>query len=192
MMDLDVLRKAFGNHKRIPVCYERVVLEALSHYPELVDVQVHVVLKNDHPVPYGTTPGFAGVLRSPASRIYTISILEEAEPPVERALFKHLNYEMQLGVIGHELVHVLQFMYCDRIELLKTLMLYLMPSFQKRIERGADIGAIEHGFGKELHKHAVYIRSIPGYVEQRKAIVENYLSPEEILEHIERVEATSM
>lgn len=27
MMDLDALRKAFGNHKRIPACYERVILE---------------------------------------------------------------------------------------------------------------------------------------------------------------------
>lgn len=143
-------------------------------------------------MPYSTTPGFAGVLKAPVNRVYTISILEEAEPPLEQALFRHLSHEMQLGVIGHELVHVLQFMYCDRLELLKTLVLYAEPSFQKRIERGADIGAIEHGFGKELHKHAVYIRSIPGYVEQRKAIVENYLSPEEILEHIERVEATSM
>lgn len=191
MTDLDVLKKAFGNRKRIPACYERVILEALSHYPELVDVHVHVVLKRRHPVPYGTTPGFASVFKAAADRIYTITILEEAEPPEKQALFKNLSYGMQLGVIGHELVHVLQFMYCNRIQLLKTLALYVTPSFQKRIERGADIGAIEHGFGKELYEHAAYLRAIPGYTEQRKAIIENYLSPEEILEHIERVEASS-
>lgn len=191
-MDTAVLRKTFGNNKRMPACYERVILEALSHYPELVDVRIHFVSRRRHPVPYGTTPGIASVFQSPSHRMYTITLLEEAEPPEEQVLFKHLTYDMQLGVIGHELVHVLQFMYCDRIQLLKTLMLYPVPSFQKRIERSADIGAIEHGFGKELHEHAVYIRSVPGYVEQRKAILENYLSPEEILEHIERVEQSSL
>jgi hypothetical protein len=50
------------------------------------------------------------------------------------------------------------------------------------IERGADKGAIEHGCGQQLYKHALYLRSIPGYVEKRPAINKYYLKPYEILE----------
>jgi hypothetical protein len=70
--------------------------------------------------------------------------------------------------------------------MLKLLLTYPFPSYKRKAERGADITAINRGFGEGLYAHAVYIRSIPGYLEMRPDINKYYLKPNEILELLER------
>ena len=47
-------------------------------------------------------------------------------------------------------------------------------------------GRNEHGFGAQLYKHAVYIRSIPGYIQQKPEFNQYYLQPFEILLRLTR------
>lgn len=182
--ELELLRKEFGRYKEIPEKYETVILTALSHFPELKDTRIRFCLEQKHPVPYGTKPSMKSILADPSERKYIVSILEHADPPMFYALFKNLTYESQLGVLGHELTHVVQYNSLSRPELLKFMLFFMLPEFQQKIEQAADMGAIIHGFGKELLEHAIYIRCIPGYVEERKAINENYLKPSEILGYL--------
>jgi hypothetical protein len=179
----DLIRK-FGKNKHIPHRYEAAILDALSHYPELKDTNIHFKLVNKSSVPYGTTPSFASVFKPSKKRYFTITLLEKANGPEFHALFKNLSYQKQVAVIAHELVHVIQFSNCSRFGLLKTLVKYPFPSFKKKVERGADLGAIEHGFGKGLYELAVYLRNIPGYLEKRPEIDKYYLKPDEILERL--------
>lgn len=176
------LNKSFGKNKHIPFQYEAVILEALSYYPELRDTYIRFKLVNQASEPYGTKPDMKSIFSSPENRSYTISLLERAEGPEFHALFKNLSKEKQLAVIAHELVHVIQFQSCSRLSLLKTLIKYPFPSFKRKIERDADLGAIEHGLGKGLYEHATYLRSIPGYLEKRPELNKYYLTPDEILE----------
>lgn len=173
--------EAFRKNKRIPDKYAGVILEALSYYPELIDVKIEFKLGNSGVIPYGTKPSPLSMFREPQKRKYIISLLEEASGPMEMALFKNLSYTARLGVIGHELNHVIQFNKRPKGKLIRFCLAFTIPFFKKRIERGADIATIEHGLGRELYVHATYIRSIPGYVEQRKSINKYYLKPKEIL-----------
>jgi hypothetical protein len=93
---------------------------------------------------------------------------------------------MQAAVIAHELVHVLQFNARSRKEMLKLFLTYPFPSRKRKLERGADIGAINRGFGEGLYAHAIYIRSIPGYLQKRPDINKYYLKPDEILKLLQR------
>jgi hypothetical protein len=181
-LSLHQLKQEFGKHKEIPSQYEEVILKALSHYPELKNVTIRFDLKNSHPVPYGTTPAAATVLRSGKKRQYIISLLEEAELPMRGVLFKNLPEEAQRAVIGHELGHVVQFMKKSVPGLIKTALSYSNVHTRREAERGADILAIEHGLGFELYVHAVFIRRVPGYVQSRKEIETDYLKPQEILD----------
>jgi hypothetical protein len=168
----------------IPEKYEAVILEVLAAYPELHDAHIHFILKRNHSVPYGTVPTAASIFRKPENRVYHISLLEQAEPPTKYVLFDYLTPEMQKGVIAHELIHVLQFRKCSRKKLVKRMLAFSRQSTRRKLERAADKGAIERGFGEELYQHAVYIRSVPGYVEKRPSINTDYMLPHEIREYI--------
>lgn len=178
---LTELKKGFAVNKVIPKVYEESILRALSHYPELKNTNIHFKLKDKHPVPYNTV---SSSLKALSKRKYIISILEKAEPPTEMALFKNLPEEARLGVIGHELGHIIEFSKKSLPSLLFNAIKFSSPEETRKAERTADVHAIEHGLGFELYTHARYIRAIPGYTELRKDIDINYLHPNEILESL--------
>lgn len=181
-------RSLFESNKVIPPKYREVILEVLESYPELRDTRIRFCLKKKHPVPYGTIPDLSAVFRKPEKRSFTITILEEARPPTEQVLFRNLTRNMQKGVIAHELIHVLQFKACSRPGLLKTVLGMTRESVLRKLEREADRGAVERGYGSELHEHAVHLRSVPGYAQLRPAVHRVYLEPEEILDYMAALE----
>jgi hypothetical protein len=174
--------------RNFPPQYARLINEVLQSYPELEHTHIRVQLKKKHPVPYGTTPPLFSFLKRPEQRVYTITILEEADSPVKDVLFKHLTTEARQGVIAHQLFHILQLQSLSRLQLLVLLASFSSEKFERDFGREADRGAIDRGYGWELHNHAVYIRSVPGYVEKRPAINENYLLPAEIRAYIAEME----
>ena len=167
-------------HIKYPAEYEEEILAVLPAYPELWDLHIHFIITDSAKVPYGTKPTLGSCFKPRKKRIYTVKLLNKAKPPLEEALFKNLTTEMRRGVIAHELMHVVQYNKCNSPKLLKTLASFAFSSKRRMLEREADKGAIEHGFGKELLAHALYIRMIPGYVEERPAINTDYLLPAEI------------
>jgi hypothetical protein len=169
-------------NKSIPEKYKGSILKALAYYPELNDVSIRFMSVQKSPMPYSTQPELTSLFKPRSKRIYKIMILENAKEPMYSALLKNLPEEEQVAVISHELVHVIQFNSCNIFQLLKTVLTYPISSVKNRLERGADIGAIEHFQGEGLYKHAVHIRSIPGYTEQRPDINKYYLKPQEILD----------
>lgn len=182
----------FSRNKEIPKRYEYEILIALSHYPELRDTQINFSLAVHASVPYGTKPTFASCFTLKSKRVYTITILESADYPESQALMKSLTRPMRIGVLGHELAHVKQFQNCNPFSLLKTLAYFMVSSKRRKMERSADKTAIAHGLGEELLEHALYIRSIPGYLQKRPRLNEEYLLPSEIeyyLHHPEEISA---
>jgi len=179
------LRHEFGAGKIIPPQYERPVLMALAHYPELKNVHIHIVLTKKQNVAYRTLPQFTDIFRVRHNRHYQLKILEQAPPPMEKALLKNCPLQAQVGLLGHELAHVLQFHRRGRLKLFLFLLLYLVKKGRKKIERGADLLTIYHGLGRELYLHAIYIRSIPGYIKKYPSLDDDYLKPEEILVHMQ-------
>jgi hypothetical protein len=182
--ELQQLRQEAGINKSIPLKYEKVILKALASYPELKHVKIHFKLTDKHPVPYGTTPAISSLLSPADKRVYYITLLEKAEGPEYAALFRNLTQDAQVAVIAHELVHVLQFHSCSITDLWKMMILYPFSFFKRKLEREADAKAIDHGFGSGLYAHAMYLRSIPGYIEKRPALDKYYLKPNEILERL--------
>jgi hypothetical protein len=180
--NLSDLKKDFGRNKVIPKAYESVILKALSHYPELKNVRINFEFKSEHPVPYGTTPSFKSIFKKPEWRTYIVSFLTEAKGPMNKALFHNLPQEAQIGIVGHELAHVVQYNNCKTTTLLKAFLFF--PLIRKVMEQDADRQTIRRGLGLELYKWATYIRTIPGYLKQRPQINIYYLTPHEIMNYI--------
>lgn len=171
--------KKYSSNKEIPGKYEKEILIALSRYPELRKVHIKFLLVDNAPEPYSTKPVFATCFKQKRKREYVVSILEKANYPESEALFEKLTERMRIGVIGHELYHVIQYHF-GRFSLLKTLTSFLITIFRRKLERAADRGAIQHGFGKQLLEHAHYIRTIPGYLQKKPSVQTHHLKPSEI------------
>jgi hypothetical protein len=173
-------RSLFEMNKTFPARYKALMLGVLEQFPDLQTTHIRFEIKKHYPVPYGTRPKLSAVFRKPEKRVYIVTILEQAKPPVEHVLFDRLTDEMRRGVIAHELMHVVQF---QSKRTRKEFFLFLL-SFRRKhraIERAADKGAIERGYGDGLREHALFIRQVPGYVEQRPGIETDYMHPDEIL-----------
>lgn len=171
--------KKYGTNKEIPQKYEKEILIALSRYPELRKVRIKFVLVDTAPSLYYTKPVLASCFSAKKNRQYVISILERASYPESEALFEKLTERMRIGVIGHELYHVVQY-HIGRFSLIKTCIHSLIFGLRRKLGRAADKGAIQHGFGKQLLEHSRYIRSIPGYLQKRPSIQTDHLKPSEI------------
>src|SRR5688572_12921825 len=132
-----------GKVKILPKKYKESILKALTYYPELENVRIYFKLVTRHNVPYSTQPAVASIFKPRNKRTYEILILEKAKEPMRSALLKNLPQEEQIAVIAHELVHVIQFHSCNVMQLIKTILTYPIPFIKKKLERGADKGAIE-------------------------------------------------
>jgi hypothetical protein len=185
---MEILRNISERHG-FPKQYEAAILAALTGFPELKNTRIQFKASASHPVPYGTTPDLISYFLPAAKRSYTITIKENAKGPEHEALFRNLPADCQIGVIAHELGHVVQFGKRSIGGLWLLSFLYLLPPFKKKMERGADLMAVRHGFGKELLKQALFLRAIPGYVQARPAVVKLYLSPEEIRAGMNKTDA---
>lgn len=174
-------RKRYSIYKIIPSQYETPILVALSKFPELKYVRIHFKLVSKGGGAYYTTPSPVSFVKPAEKRTYYVHILESAPFPESAALFKNLDFEEQEAVIAHELSHVVQFNKRSVAQLLKMVLLFAIPRFKRAVERAADIAAIEHGFGQGLYRHAIYLRSIPGYLKKRPDLNKYYLKPSEIL-----------
>jgi hypothetical protein len=174
-----------GSNITLPEKYRDIILPILQSYPEIADLKITFRLVDKFSVPYGTMPAPASLFKSPPEREYIITILEEAEEPLRSALFRNLPPNGKTAVIAHELCHVIQFNRLSSLQLMMTVILYsTLPAMKKKLERGADEGAILHGYGQELYEHAVFIRSIPDYVKERPEIDKHYLYLDEIIKRL--------
>jgi hypothetical protein len=187
VLKIDDLQKEYGAFKEIPERYREPILEALSYYPELKNTHIEFRPVPARSFPYGTSPSLKSVFLPTGLRKYIVFILEQSHGPEEQALFRNLPLEAQVGVVTHELGHVMRYRSASIPKLILSKIFYPVPICQKLLERRADKVAINHGAGRLLYKWSVHVRAIPGYEKQSPRIKLYYLKPEEIVSRTERI-----
>lgn len=178
-----------SSNKIIPAPYRDVILQALLFYPELENEHIEFRPVKFHVVPYATAPAATSIFRRAQQRKYVVFLKEESRGPEVQALFRNLPPGAQVGIIAHELGHVVQYRSLSAPRLALMLLLYGLPPLQKRIESGADKQAIAHGAGEHLLEWATFIRRIPGYMKQSPRHERYYLKPGQIEELTKRLNA---
>jgi len=149
-VDFDRLRQEYGKFKEIPSEYEKSVLVALSYYPELKDIRIRVVLR-DKKSPLLTRPElFSALFRQPHKRTYLIVISRDTEKYLKHIEFSKLNLNAQIGVLGHELTHVVDFSQRGSLGLLGISWGNLSSKWIDRFEFETDRKTIDHGLGFQL------------------------------------------
>ncbi|MFK8005924.1 MAG: hypothetical protein AB8H03_06120 [Saprospiraceae bacterium] len=170
------------NNKIFVDTYKAQCLKALSFYPELKDVNIEF-----REAEIGTTlaarPMITSFFNTDYERKYEVIFNNASNCEVP---FSDLPEEGQVGILGHELAHILDYETKSFGQLLVTGCFYINAHSIRNYEREIDKVTVERGLGEKLHDAYHYI------LEESQASLKyknfkkfTYLEPHEIMEQVQ-------
>jgi len=156
--ELQHLRKEFGNNKRIPPGYEKLVLFTLSCFPELKDHKIQFRIRN-HGAPIAARPAWGDLFRSAKKRTYMVLIRSNPDATFQ---YNKAPIPGQIGILGHELCHVVEFSKKTSIDLVGIGINHISKRYMDRFEFFTDSLCIEKGMGYYLMYWTEWIEKIFG------------------------------
>lgn len=173
---LITLRQEFGNNKTYPSEYEEQFLIALSHYPQLKNVTINLIFDKERTT-MSARPKISSLFCK--NRKYNIRI-NNAES-FKGILLSEVPFNAQIGVIGHELAHIVDYEQKSLGQIIATGIGYLSRKYKRKLEHRIDSETIRQGLGWQLFDWAEYSmnenNATKKYIRFKKRI---YMSPEKI------------
>lgn len=188
------LQDEYGSNKTIPSQYMKQILIALSYFPELKSACIEFRVMKTCKAPLTTIPSFSSILKSQQKRKYIITIRNLQSKNLEPILFENLPYNAQIGVIGHELSHVVDFSSQSSLQLISDGINHVSYKYVDHFEYRTDSICIAHGLGYQLLEWSKYVRislqrnnwiGAGNVEEEKKSKRERYMNPSTILRRIE-------
>jgi hypothetical protein len=138
--NLEKLRKEFGRNKKIPAQYEKLILTALSYFPELKEEKISFFVGRST-FSMETRIKIISVFGN--KREYTIKMKKSTVD----LYFGEFSAETTVALLCHELSHVVDYRKKSFLGMIKFTLLYLWPSQRQKIELETEIRALYHGTG---------------------------------------------
>ncbi|MBD0350866.1 MAG: hypothetical protein ICV53_22395 [Flavisolibacter sp.] len=186
--EVEVLQKEFGKNKIIPVQYKKQIITALTFFPELKDVAIEFKVKQTCKAPLTTTPTVTSILKPQNKRKFVITIRNLQSKNFQPILFENLPYNTQVGVIGHELSHVIDFSRKNSFGLIANGIQQVSYRYVDRFEYQTDSICVAHGLGYQLLDWSIYVRRSlhrnnwigTGNADEQTTTRERYMNPSTI------------
>ncbi|ARN77174.1 hypothetical protein BST97_03765 [Nonlabens spongiae] len=166
---------------------------ALSFYPQLFDTEVEfkfndMVRKNF----MQAQPKWKSLFRSRKNRSYIVLISKKFKVENNYFTIDEIPKDVLVGWLGHELGHVMDYRSRSTFNMILFGLKYLYSHAHiQEVERAADDFAVKHGMGQYILKTKNFILNHTSLSEKYKQHMRRfYLSPEEILELINRYDET--
>ena len=151
--------KQFGANKEIPEQFQKPILTALSHFPELKNVHIVFRIKKRYTC-LTTRPTLISVFKRKDHRTYFVTISDQTIDTLKRLMFENLTFEEQVGVIGHELSHVVDFNSKNFFQTIGCGIGHLSQKYLDRMEFNTDRICIMHGLGSYLLAYSRHVRNV--------------------------------
>jgi hypothetical protein len=167
--------------------------KAMSFYPLLKETRIefrfHNTLRKNF---MQAQPTYSSIFKYRSNRSYIILISERFRVENEIFTIDEIPSDVLIGWLGHELGHVMDYRARSGIGMIFFGLKYLYSHAHiQKVERAADDYAVRHGMGAFLLKTKKFILNHSSLSEKYKRHMRKfYLSPEEILELINRYGAT--
>jgi len=182
----------FAVNKNIPGEFRKPILKALSYFPELKKIRVDFVIKNKY-TPLSTRPSFRSLLKRKNHRAYIVTISKETIDTLSHLLYKNLTYTEQVGIMGHELSHVVDFNTKNIFQSIGNALGHLSKHFVDKMEYKTDLICIQHGLGKYLETYSMHVRKTMhvkywrgvDHVFEKDDHIERYMNPSTIEKYMQ-------
>jgi len=156
-------------------------LKAINYYPELCERKIRVQYGSIK-TSMAALPRIFSILYKRDNRTYRIIINRNTKQLIYDAPF-----DACVGVMGHELAHILDYSTKSGCRLTWIGVRYLGKNYRRKMERQTDLVTIERGLGWELYNFANFIKYEADIDEKyRNYKLDMYMNPEEIFEIINR------
>jgi len=181
-------KKIFGENKTMPAEYEKQILTALSYFPELRKTKITFILQKGNSGVIETRPEWFSVFKNSKSRAYIVFIGDSSSRYTPRFMFRNSPVNGQVGIISHELTHILYFSKKNTFGLLNTGIAHVSRSYMDNFENKTDSVCIERGLGYQLIDWNIYLRKAFGMPDPENGpdpfftdtTKERYMSPARI------------
>lgn len=172
----DSLMEKYGNNKIFADEFVEPALIALSYYPELKDV--HIEFK------------YSGEATTMAVRPDPFSLISERKYLIfinnkknfEGILLEDVPFNAQIGIIGHELAHIVDYQNHNLWGIAGIYFRYLDKNRRALFEKEIDKATIARGLGWQLYDWALYstLTNNNSSDAYRRFKQETYMHPERI------------
>lgn len=170
-------------NKEVMQAYELETHIALMHYPELKDTKI-VIKSKDLNSTMVARPKGLNVFRRKGKRKYVIYI---NNTPSVKVPVDSVSFNAKIGVIGHELGHILDYNNKSSLRIIANGFGYSSKKFRAKFERATDQRTIDHGLGWQCRDWSYYVyhykNTPPEYLEYKKEV---YMNWEEIEGQLEK------
>jgi hypothetical protein len=183
---IDIYIKDSVFNKTIPLQFEQQIRVALAYYPTLKQTKIIFKVKKTR-TPLAATPTFWSAFRKPSKRTYVITISSESNSFLNKIILDSLGFNAQIGVLGHEISHILEFNSKKGIFFVGLVLRNLSKKAIDKFENNTDRRCIEQGLGYQLLAWSTEVRRNLNIKEWRGADNlgeqkrERYMSPPTIL-----------
>ena len=186
--DLDSLKRLIGNNKGLPPGFEIAGALAYSAYPELKDVAIDMVLINGG-APMESRPEIHTLFGPRKYRRYVVLLNNEQPSYFEPILLRSLPFDAQVGILAHELGHIVYYQQLNALQLGKWGLSYLRnDDFRARHERFTDLMPVYHGLGSQIYQYAYFVRrdsTCAAFYEEGKDFMDRYyMTDQELVDEL--------
>ncbi|MDN5212086.1 hypothetical protein QQ020_08485 [Fulvivirgaceae bacterium BMA12] len=135
---------------KFPAGYEQQAKIALSYYPELKGLKIRFRTKKGG-APFVSRPTVGSTFfKKPENRTYLIIIRTGEDKRFGPILMKNMPLNAQIGVLGHELAHTVDFAQRGLGKMMRVIWGNLSKKYMDEFEYNTDRSAIEHGLGFQI------------------------------------------
>jgi hypothetical protein len=189
------LKEEYGRNKAYPEEYEKLVLAALSFFPELKEYRVSFIVRN-HGAPLSSRPSYGTMIRHASKRKYLVFISSDTSNKWKEIQLNRVPQIAQIGIIGHEISHILEFRQKTSVGLIVLGMNHASASYMNKFEFQADSIGISHGMGEYFLAWAIHAREAFGSPDPQQLQVkgeksnykERYMSPATIRRYMQEID----
>ncbi len=151
------LANEYGNNKVLVPQFALPMLVALSYFPELKNTRIQFITKPAYSL-LRTSPQLGGIMCRKTRR-FSIVISDSTMWKLEPIMLAQMDFNTQVGVIGHELSHVSDFSRRSFINLAASGVWHLSSKYIDRFEYMTDSICIAHGLGYQLLAWSMFVRN---------------------------------
>jgi len=156
--DIDSIKNIAGKNKGLPKGFELAAGIALSAYPQLKEVKIDMILR-ENGAPMEASMDIFSLIGARKNRKYKVLLNNSEVSVFDPILLKSLPFDAQVGILAHELGHIAYYHELSTLEIGKWAISYLInPVFRARHEKSTDMMAVYHGLGSQIYQYAYYVR----------------------------------